>query len=77
MYERFRLWFETITEAQIKALAIKEFKNLPNSMSLEEQRNQLREVIDSIYRKTIAYRDARLRLEEKIKRPYFDGTSEA
>lgn len=77
MYERFRLWFETITEAQIKSLAIKEFKNLANSMSLEEQKNQLREVIDSTYRKTIVYRDARLRLEEKIRHPYFDGTSEA
>lgn len=35
MYEKFKQWFEFISEAQIKALAIKELKNLASSMSLE------------------------------------------
>ncbi len=38
MYDKFTKWFENITEAQIKSLAIKELKNLANSMSIEGQR---------------------------------------
>jgi hypothetical protein len=76
MYEKYLQWFETISETQVKALAIKELKNLANSMSVDEQREHLRELVNAIYLKTISYRDARLKLEEQIKHPYFDGSPE-
>lgn len=61
----------------IRSLAVKEFKNKASAMTVEDQRKELRELVDNIYAKTINYRDARLSLEEKIKHPYFDGSAEA
>lgn len=62
MYEKFKVWFETISETMVKSLAVKELKNLASTMTVEEQREHLRELINAIYVKTINYRNARLEL---------------
>lgn len=34
MYEKFKLWFETISETMVKSLAVKELKNLASMMTI-------------------------------------------
>ena len=45
-------------------------------MSVEEQREYLRSLINATYSRTLSYRDARLKLEEQISHAYFDGSDE-
>lgn len=38
MYEKFKEWFETISETMVRSLAVKEFKHKASAMTLEDQR---------------------------------------
>jgi hypothetical protein len=74
MYQTFEQWFQELPDATISNLATREFKGAANALTPEEQRANLKEVTTTIYRKTLSYRDKRLKLEGKITRYYFDGS---